>query len=187
MTDMVSHVKIRPMIMDDIGAVAAMEAEIFTDAWSEKLYRETLESGRYDCQVLEITEQDADGLDKGAVLAGYFCGQVILDEAEVHRIAVDPAMRGRGYGQVLLEGTGEWCSDGAVGGSCRKCTCHRPLRKEWICRHRGSQGLLPESKRGCADPAEDFLIEFSTAVEHTFRVYCDGRFVCTDSDNEEDI
>ena len=33
----------------------------------------------------------------------HFCGQVILDEAEVHRIAVAPSMRGRGYGQVLLE------------------------------------------------------------------------------------
>ena len=102
MADMVSSVKIRPMTMDDIASVAAMEAEIFTDAWSEKLYRETLESGRYDCQVLEITGQDVAGPGKNSVLAGYFCGQVILDEAEVHRIAVDPAMRGRGYGQVLL-------------------------------------------------------------------------------------
>ena len=102
MADMVSGVKIRPMTMDDVGAVAAMEAEIFTDAWSEKLYRETLESGRYDCQVLEITGQDVASPGKNSVLAGYFCGQVILDEAEVHRIAVDPAMRGRGYGQVLL-------------------------------------------------------------------------------------
>ena len=103
MADMVSSVKIRPMTMDDIASVAAMEAEIFTDAWSEKLYRETLESGRYDCQVLEITGQDAAGMEKNSVLAGYFCGQVILDEAEVHRIAVDPVMRGRGYGQMLLE------------------------------------------------------------------------------------
>ena len=103
MVDMVTGVKIRPMTMDDVAAVAAMEAEIFTDPWSEKLYRETLESGRYDCQVLEITELDVNGLEKGSLLAGYFCGQVILDEAEVHRIAVDPVMRGRGYGQVLLE------------------------------------------------------------------------------------
>lgn len=103
MADMVPDVKIRPMTMDDIASVAAMEAEIFTDAWSEKLYRETLESGRYDCQVLEITELDVNGLEKGSLLAGYFCGQVILDEAEVHRIAVDPTMRGSGYGQLLLE------------------------------------------------------------------------------------
>ena len=103
MADMVSHVKIRPMTMDDVAAVAAMEAEIFTDAWSEKLYRETLESGRYDCWVLEITGQDVNAQENGSVLAGYFCGQVILDEAEVHRIAVDPAMRGCGYGQMLLE------------------------------------------------------------------------------------
>ena len=28
---------------------------------------------------------------------------MILDEAEVHRIAVQPSLRGRGYGQLLLE------------------------------------------------------------------------------------
>jgi len=86
-------VRVRPMTMMDISAVAALEAEIFTDPWSEKLYRETLESGRYDCRVLEVDTMSV----------GYFCGQVILDEAEVHRIAVQPAQRGCGYGQVLLE------------------------------------------------------------------------------------
>ncbi len=103
MTEWIPRVQIRPMIMEDVPAVAALEAKIFSDAWSEKLYRETLESGRYDCWVLEIAESDENGLAKKATLAGYFCGQVILDEAEVHRIAVDPSMRGRGYGQVLLE------------------------------------------------------------------------------------
>ncbi len=103
MTDPISGVQIRPMSMEDVPAVAALEAKIFSDAWSENLYRETLESGRYDCWVLVCTEPDENGSGKECVLAGYFCGQMILDEAEVHRIAVDPAMRGRGYGQVLLE------------------------------------------------------------------------------------
>lgn len=103
MTDMVSGVKIRPMTMDDIASVAAMEAEIFSDAWSENLYRETLESGRYDCWVLEIAESDCADSLKEPELAGYFCGQIIFDEAEVHRIAVDPKQRGLGYGQALLE------------------------------------------------------------------------------------
>ena len=103
MTEPISEVQIRPMSMEDVPAVAALEAKIFSDAWSEKLYRETLESGRYDCWVLEFTEPDQNGLDKESALAGYFCGQLILDEAEVHRIAVDPKWRGRGYGQALLE------------------------------------------------------------------------------------
>ena len=111
MTEKISTVQIRPMVMADIPAVASLEAEIFSDAWSENLYRETLESGRYDCQVLEILSgaelpaeavaDHADGVQK-STLAGYFCGQVILDEAEVHRIAVDPVLRGRGYGHLLL-------------------------------------------------------------------------------------
>lgn len=112
--------QIRPMTMADIAAVAALEAEIFSDAWSGHLYQETLESGRYDCQVLELlpekqekeplAEQQAEKNTHpvfentvSSVLAGYFCGQVILDEAEVHRIAVCPDLRGKGYGQLLLE------------------------------------------------------------------------------------
>lgn len=95
MTDQkTSSIHIRPMTQEDIPFVAALEAEIFSDAWSERLYRETLESGRYDCQVLEVAPGS---------LAGYFCGQIILDEAEVHRIAVCPSLRGKGYGQWLLE------------------------------------------------------------------------------------
>ena len=84
--------QIRPMAESDVPVVAAMEAAIFGDAWSETLYRETVQSGRYDCQVLLVEER----------IVGYFCGQVILDEAEVHRIAVDPSQRERGYGQLLL-------------------------------------------------------------------------------------
>jgi len=103
MADMVSGVKIRSMTMDDVAAVAAMEAEIFSDAWSENLYRETMESGRYDCWVLELVESGSAGSAKEPKLAGYFCGQVIFDEAEVHRIAVDPKLRGLGYGQALME------------------------------------------------------------------------------------
>ena len=103
MTEKKPITQIRPMNMEDVPAVAALEAEIFTDAWSEKLYRETLASGRYDCRVLELIQLDDDGSVPVSSVAGYFCGQVILDEAEVHRIAVAPSMRGRGYGQVLLE------------------------------------------------------------------------------------
>lgn len=103
MTEKNHIIQIRPMNMDDVPVVASLEGEIFSDAWSEKLYRETLESGRYDCWVLETAESNEEELAGKPVLAGYFCGQMILDEAEVHRIAVDPVMRGRGYGQVLLE------------------------------------------------------------------------------------
>lgn len=100
-------IRIRPMTEADISSVAALEADIFSDAWSENLYAETLRGGRYYCRVLELCGQkDARGDCHGRTgnsLAGYFCGQIILDEAEVHRIAVSPELRGRGYGQVLLE------------------------------------------------------------------------------------
>lgn len=90
-------IRLRPMAVCDVPAVAALEAETFADPWSQRLYEETLESGRYDCRVLEQLGEDA------GELLGYFAGQRILDEAEVHRIAVKKASRGKGYGQRLLE------------------------------------------------------------------------------------
>lgn len=110
-TETEKKVRIRPMTEADIPAVAALEAEIFSDAWSEKLYMETLRCGRYDCSVLEwcadtgveVRQESTDEKEKaGGDLLGYFCGQVIVDEAEVHRIAVNPAFRGQGYGRLLL-------------------------------------------------------------------------------------
>lgn len=91
-----SAYKIRPMEESDLETVAQLEAAVFSDPWSLNLYRETLLGGRCVCLVLEVP----DGTD---TVAGYFCGQIVLDEAEVHRIAVSPAFRGRKYGQALLE------------------------------------------------------------------------------------
>lgn len=90
--------RLRVMEPTDAPAVAALEAEIFSDPWSEALYEETLAGGRYDCRVLVCENESGAEL-----VCGYFCGQRILDEAEVHRVAVAPAFRGRGYGQALLE------------------------------------------------------------------------------------
>lgn len=89
-------IRLRSMTAADAFDVAALEAEVFTDPWSQRLYEETLTDGGYDCRVLEWQQSTK------RELLGYFCGQQILDEAEVHRIAVPPALRGRGYGQLLL-------------------------------------------------------------------------------------
>ena len=42
------NIMIRTMTESDIPEVAKLEAEVFTDPWSEKVYRETfpLDSGR---------------------------------------------------------------------------------------------------------------------------------------------
>ena len=87
---------LRPMAYGDLLEVAALEAAIFPDPWSGRLYEETLKGGLCDCYVMKGR---ADGKES---LIGYFVGQKILDEAEIHRIAVRPALRGKGYGQLLL-------------------------------------------------------------------------------------
>ena len=94
-------IHIRPMEQKDLAAVAALEAQIFTEAWSLPLWEETLKSGRYDCQILE-PDKPEDRREPAGELMGYLCGQIILDEGELHRIAVRPDLQHRGYGQALL-------------------------------------------------------------------------------------
>lgn len=94
-------IHIRPMEQKDLAAVAALEAQIFTEAWSLPLWEETLKSGGYDCQILE-PDKPEDRREPAGELMGYLCGQIILDEGELHRIAVRPDLQHRGYGQALL-------------------------------------------------------------------------------------
>ena len=86
---------IRPMTEDDLGKVAELEAEVFSDPWSPGLWESSLGQGTFVGLVL------ADPLGKR--LLGYVCGQFVLDEGELHRIAVEPSFRGQGLGQALLE------------------------------------------------------------------------------------
>lgn len=95
------EVEICPMNQNDLAEVAELEAGIFTDAWSLPLWEETLRSGRYDCQVLK-RNKPFQTTEPGSRLLGYLCGQIILDEGEIHRIAICPDLRQRGYGQILL-------------------------------------------------------------------------------------
>ena len=72
---------------------AALERECFPDPWSEKSLRDMLQSP----PVLYLAAE-ADG-----EVAGYCGAQIVLDEGEILRIAVDPAFQRRQIGTCLLE------------------------------------------------------------------------------------
>ena len=76
----------------DSSLIRALEVECFDDSWCEKDILSYICSETSMCYVA-IRE---------GVLVGYMLGRKILPEGEIYRIAVAPAMRGRGIGYRLL-------------------------------------------------------------------------------------
>ena len=84
---------IRPMGLDDLAQVLAIEQACFRVPWSERSYRfELLEN-----PVAALFVAELDGR-----LAGYIGLWDLVGEGHVSTLAVDQALRQRGIGQALL-------------------------------------------------------------------------------------
>ena len=83
---------LRPMLPSDTEAIRELECDIFSDAWSEKNIKDSIESKFDYCMVIE---------EDYRVLA-YIIFRVNMDEAELFRIATDKCNRGMGYGHRLM-------------------------------------------------------------------------------------
>ena len=89
-----SEIKIVPLAERHIPELAGLEAEVFTDPWSEKSFRDLLKHSY--CRYL--VAEDAKGHPVG------FAGMTIsFDEADIDKVMVAPKMRRRGIADRLLE------------------------------------------------------------------------------------
>lgn len=99
------EVFIRLMDKDDVPRVAELEAEIFSLPWSSNSFLKAL---TYPEQLLLVAESDISSGEPVQIAAGgLICGYGVLfmaaDQADVSNIAVDPAWRGLGIGDRLME------------------------------------------------------------------------------------
>jgi len=85
--------EIRRTVPDDVPMIAALEAEIFTDAWSER------DIFSYVCMTGGMCYT---ALSEGRVIA-YIIGRLIAPEGEIYRIATAPSYRRRGIAYRLLD------------------------------------------------------------------------------------
>lgn len=83
----------------DLTQIAALEEEIFTDAWSEQALLKSLEHP----QAFIITAK------KQGIVRGYAVVYHVLDECEIARIAVSGVVRREGAGSLILEKVCEKC------------------------------------------------------------------------------
>ena len=83
---------LRPMLPTDTEAIRELECDIFSDAWSEKNIKDSIESKFDYCMVIE---------EDYRVLA-YIIFRVNMDEAELFRIATDKNSRNSGSAHELM-------------------------------------------------------------------------------------
>lgn len=87
---------IRPACAADAAALAAIDAGSQVNPWSEDQFAALgSDAGSYSETALVS--------DENGRVDGYVLFAQVLDEASIHRIAVDPDYRGRGLGQALLQ------------------------------------------------------------------------------------
>lgn len=85
---------IRRMTVSDAAKVAAIEAENFSQPWSENAFIKALESPD---NILVVAQDETD-----EEIVGYICMYVALDEGEITNVAVAGRCRQKGIGRQLM-------------------------------------------------------------------------------------
>lgn len=88
-----SACRLRPMTVDDLDAVAQLEAQSYEFPWTYGIFRDCLRVG-YRCDVLE---------GDGGSLAGYCILAMAAGEAHILNLCVLPSLRRQGLGRRLLQ------------------------------------------------------------------------------------
>jgi ribosomal-protein-alanine N-acetyltransferase len=89
----------RPMTLDDVPAVAAIEQVSFPSPWSERTYRQELVEN--PAAFLFVAEQYSESYGR-AEIVGYVGFWYIVDEVHISTIAIHPDRRREGIGSLIL-------------------------------------------------------------------------------------
>ena len=81
------------MNKDHVSQIAQLEAQCFSDPWSEKSVASELEN---PLSLWLVAEENGQ-------VCGYVGSQTVLDESDMMNVAVDPRFRRRGIARALIE------------------------------------------------------------------------------------
>lgn len=84
---------VRAWAEKDVKEIARLEAECFSDPWTEGMLADTLRFPIYHTFLAE----------EGGQVCGYGCIILLFEDAELANIAVAPTHRGQGVGKRILE------------------------------------------------------------------------------------
>jgi ribosomal-protein-alanine N-acetyltransferase len=82
---------VRPMLEEDLRQVFALEEQAYPFPWTMGIFRDCLRVG-YCCWVLTMDDQ----------VIGYGVMSVVIDEAHILNICIDPQWQRQGLGEKLL-------------------------------------------------------------------------------------
>jgi ribosomal-protein-alanine N-acetyltransferase len=80
-----------PIITDDINHLMPIENACHSHPWSEKTFSSCI-GGRYFGE--KLAEQEK--------IIGFYVGELVIDEATLMDICVEPSQQGNGFGKTLL-------------------------------------------------------------------------------------
>lgn len=83
---------IEPMTVDDISQVAEIERQIFSIPWSEKAFKDSMESGN---TIYIVAKEDNN-------VAGYAGMYLSFEEGNITNVAVNPSGRRKGIGEKIV-------------------------------------------------------------------------------------
>ncbi len=83
---------IEPMTVDDISQVAEIERQIFSIPWSEKAFKDSMES---DNTIYIVAKEDNN-------VAGYAGMYLSFEEGNITNVAVNPLSRRKGIGEKIV-------------------------------------------------------------------------------------
>lgn len=90
--DLKPNYQLRPMQMDDLDAVMAIEPTIYSHPWTRGNFSDSLNSG-YSAWVLELNQK----------MIGYALLMMVLDEAHLLNLSIAKDQQKQGLGRYLLE------------------------------------------------------------------------------------
>lgn len=107
--------KIQRAEKTELAEIAALESEIFSDAWSEKSLTETwnqknaeIFTARY---VRKKSEECISKPEEDNKMAGYVIFYYVLDEGEIARIAVSSEVRRQGTATQIYQRLEKFCKE----------------------------------------------------------------------------
>ena len=89
----VSTMVIRPLIIEDLETVVALEATHASSPWSEGVFRDELAA---ENRIYLAADEDG-------VVVGFAGAMLVADEAHVTNLLVDPSWRRKGIGYELMK------------------------------------------------------------------------------------
>lgn len=139
-------IRIRPMELGDVRAVAALDAVCTPTPWAPETFLAEISNpiGYY-----RVAEQDG-------VVVGYLGAHVVLDEAHVVTVGVDPRARRQGIGERLLVDALQH----AIGMSCHRVTLEVREHNSAAQALYRKYGFVPVSRRPryYSDNGEDAIV-----------------------------